>query len=125
MKKVFALFVLLGMAGIAEAKYNAPEGIVSRSDKIANWQLGELDADGDGKLSLDEFKRKTENYGRTSAAMCAGPKRRESICRRNNSLRLRIPTKTVSFPIPNWPSSSENSATRTRGCIIKARGADY
>ena len=64
MKKVFALFVLLGMAGIAEAKYNAPEGIVSRSDKIANWQLGELDADGDGKLSLDEFKRKTENYGR-------------------------------------------------------------
>ena len=57
MKKFLALFVLLlGMAGIAEAKYNAPEGIVSRSDKIANWQLG--------KLSLDEFKRKTENYGR-------------------------------------------------------------
>ena len=64
MKKVFALFVLLGMAGIAEAKYNAPEGIVSRSDKIANWQLGELDADGDVKVSLDEFKLKSENYGR-------------------------------------------------------------
>lgn len=113
------------MAGIAEAKYNAPEGIVSRSDKIANWQLGELDADGDGKLSLDEFKRKTENYGRDERRNVRRAKRRESICRRNNSLRLRIPTKTVSFPIPNWPSLSENSATRTRGCIIKARGADY
>lgn len=126
MKKFLALFVLLlGMSGIAEAKYNAPEGIVSRSDKIASWQLGELDADGDGKLSLDEFKRKTENYGRDERRNVRRAKRRESICRRNNSLRLRIPTKTVSFPIPSWPSLSENSAMRTRGCIIKARGADY
>ena len=126
MKKVFALFVLLGMAGIAEAKYNAPEGIVSRSDKIANWQLGN-EAWADYRRTgfpLTSVSARRRTMAGTSAAMCAGPKRRESICRRNNSLRLRIPTKTVSFPIPNWPSLSENSATRTRGCIIKARGAD-
>ncbi len=64
MKKFLALFVLLAAVGTAEAKYNAPEGIVSRSDKIANWQMNELDGDGDGKLSPDEFKRKTANYGR-------------------------------------------------------------
>lgn len=64
MKKFFALIIGLTIAGIAEAKYNAPAGVVSRSDKIANWQMGELDTNGDGKLSLDEFKRKTDNYGR-------------------------------------------------------------
>lgn len=64
MKKFLFLFVLLGTIGIAEAKYNAPAGIESRSEKIANWQLGELDADRDGKLSPDEFNRKVDNYGR-------------------------------------------------------------
>lgn len=64
MKKIVALLFLMLFIGVAEAKYNAPEGIVSRSDKIANWQMNELDANKDGKLSVDEFKRKAENYGR-------------------------------------------------------------
>ena len=64
MKKIFVLLFVAFFVCEAEAKYNAPEGIVSRSDKIANWQLDELDTDKDGKLSLDEFKRKVDNYGR-------------------------------------------------------------
>ena len=64
MKKMLALLFMLAFVYEAEAKYNAPAGIVSRSDKIANWQMNELDADRDGKLSLDEFKRKVANYGR-------------------------------------------------------------
>ena len=64
MKKIVALLFVMACVCEAEAKYNAPAGIVSRSDKIANWQLDELDSDKDGKLSLDEFKRKVDNYGR-------------------------------------------------------------
>lgn len=59
-----ALSLLIGFSGLALAKYTAPEGIVSRSDKIANWQVNELDADKDGKLTVDEYKQKTENYSR-------------------------------------------------------------
>lgn len=64
MKKMLALLFMLAFVYEAEAKYNAPAGIVSRSDKIANWQMDKLDTNKDGKLSLDEFKRKVENYGR-------------------------------------------------------------
>ena len=66
MKKIvlIALCFVIGLSARVQAKYVAPEGIKSRSDKITSWQINELDEDGDGKLSLDEFKRKTENYGR-------------------------------------------------------------
>lgn len=65
--KKFGLVVLsfiVGFSAYAQAKYEAPKGIKSRSDKITSWQINELDEDGDGKLTLDEFKKKTENYGR-------------------------------------------------------------
>lgn len=64
MKKIILVLAVLSFPFLAVAKYNAPKGIVSRSDKIANWQVETLDKDGDGKLSIDEFKKKTENYGR-------------------------------------------------------------
>lgn len=118
MKKVFALFVLLGMAGIAEAKYNAPEGIVSRSDKIANWQLGELDADGDGKLSLDEFKRKTENYGQGRAPQCApGQKGGNLYVCRNNSLRRGYRRRRFPFRFRTG-RVYQKTARRARGAVL-------
>lgn len=66
MKKsvILAFGLVIAFSAYVQAKYEAPPGIVTRSDKITNWQLNELDEDGDGKLTLDEFKKKTENYGR-------------------------------------------------------------
>lgn len=64
MKKMFWALLLMAFSGNVQAKYNAPEGVITRSMYIADWQVRELDTDGDGKLSLEEFKRKVENYSR-------------------------------------------------------------
>lgn len=65
--KKFGLIILsliVGFSGVAGAKYEAPEGIRTRSDKISTWQRNELDTNGDGKLSLEEFKEKKQDYSR-------------------------------------------------------------
>ena len=51
----------------ANAKYNPPKDVpqVSRAEKIAVAEMKSLDKDGDGKLSLEEFKLKVQTYTRT------------------------------------------------------------
>lgn len=53
-----SVLILLGMAGVAEAKYVFPPDhqVKSRSEEIAEYQMKEYDKDGDGALSLEEFE---------------------------------------------------------------------
>ena len=66
MKKT--VFILLGviLAVAAEAKYNFPEeaNVKSRSEEIAAYQMKELDEDGDGVLSEEEFVKRFDKLSR-------------------------------------------------------------
>lgn len=66
MNKLLLIGVGLVLSGIAEAKYNFPEGanVKSRSEEIATYQMKELDADGDGTLSREEFEKRFETLSR-------------------------------------------------------------
>ncbi len=58
MKKLFVLgLVILGLAAAAaEAKYVAPKDVKSRGTKVSAYMFYNQDADGDGQLTLEEFK---------------------------------------------------------------------
>lgn len=49
---------LIFVVSIANAKYVAPAGIESRSDKISGYQMQGLDEDRDGKLTEEEYKER-------------------------------------------------------------------
>lgn len=61
-----SVLILLGMAGVAEAKYVFPPDhqVKSRSEEIAEYQMKEYDKDGDGALSLEEFEKRFEKLTR-------------------------------------------------------------
>ncbi len=58
MVKLFSLVLSVGMllAMVAEAKYVAPADVKSRGTKVSTYMFKNQDADGDGKLTLEEFK---------------------------------------------------------------------
>lgn len=58
MKRFFVLgLVVLGLVvAVAEAKYVAPKDVKSRGTKVSAYMFKNQDADGDGKLTLEEFK---------------------------------------------------------------------
>lgn len=58
MKRFFVLgLVVLGLVvAVAEAKYVAPADVKSRGTKVSAYMFKNQDADGDGKLTLEEFK---------------------------------------------------------------------
>ena len=51
---VLSLWMLL--SAVAEAKYKAPADVKSRGTKVSAYMFQNQDADGDGKLTLEEFK---------------------------------------------------------------------
>ncbi len=54
---IFILGIML-LAFAADAKYVAPDGVESRSDKISSYQMKGLDEDKDGKLTEEEYKER-------------------------------------------------------------------
>lgn len=61
MKKVWLCgmgFLLMGATAI-EAKYVAPDNVKSRGTKVSGYMMKNQDGDGDGKLTLEEFKNHT------------------------------------------------------------------
>lgn len=59
MNKLYLLILgLVFIVSVANAKYVAPEGIESRSDKITAYQMKGLDEDKDGKLTEEEYKER-------------------------------------------------------------------
>ncbi len=69
MKKAICtvLFSALVIPLAANAKYNPPKDAprITYAQKIAVTQMNSLDADGDGKLSREEFTGKVTKYTRT------------------------------------------------------------
>ena len=66
MNKLLLIGMSLFLAGAAEAKYTFPEGanVKSRSEEIAAYQMKELDVDGDGTLSEEEFEKRFDTLSR-------------------------------------------------------------
>lgn len=61
--KKFAIALLSGLllfGAVCEAKYKAPEGVRSQGTKKSTYIFHNQDADGDGKLTLEEFKNQNE-----------------------------------------------------------------
>ncbi len=58
MKKVLLAGLMCLFALAVQAKYKTPEGIRTQNDKNADYMFSYMDKDGDGKLTLDEYKSK-------------------------------------------------------------------
>ena len=58
MLKLLNMVLSLGLllSTVAEAKYKAPADVKSRGTKVSAYMFQNQDADGDGKLTLEEFK---------------------------------------------------------------------
>ncbi len=62
MKKVWlcGMGFLMAASTVVQAKYVAPADVKTRGTKTSAYMFSQQDADGDGKLTLEEFKNQRE-----------------------------------------------------------------
>ena len=56
--------VIMVFASSALAKWNQPEDVPVATDRDAKFHMGYMDDDGDGKVTVDNYKKRFENMTR-------------------------------------------------------------